>query len=436
LDVLPDVVENLLRGVDLANRRLQIALDDEGRFNSRLHRAVVDKAQADKLPPIGPFRFFAHGLQEKWKESLVDSVVAASGEQYYPQAGSASSLSGPFAANAKRQRVMTLLDDRGRVHMVDNAGVKTWVATIPTDQIENPKRIHVLPDPWTHRWIAIVPEGLPRYWMIDSAANPDGDPIEASQFDLDDTNDSPVACVWAVKDGEPVLTIATVGSKLEVLYPPTERLQSDIAGTISAIAPTISDLGHCVSWNLIKSNGEIQEIEALRSAKAANQEVLVGQPKRLKFAPSTSAWGWGRSGDQGILLGLSQLPSGETGTILQTRLFEPRTRHSLSVRPEQCRILATTTLADGGMVWLSTAPNKVLHLNTAGNFAADQMSLGTRIFGAGLYPDGSNLRMVLAVGNEVNCWAIETPKIPEAPQAPPSGKEKESISPSEVKPRA
>lgn len=429
LGLLPDIIENLHRGVDIAKRRLQMALDDEERYISRLHRAIVDKAQAEKLPPIGPFQFMTHGLQPRWREKLADPIVAASAEHSYPQAGKPVDLEGPFATNAKRQRVMTFLDDVGQVHTVDNTGAKTLVAKIPTDQIENPKRIHVLPDPWTHRWIAIVPEGLPRYWLIDTAANPDGDPIDAIQIEFDEKEESPSAFVWAVRDGDPVLAIATSRSKLEVLYPPRERFRSDLVGEVAAIVPTINDFGHCESWNLVKSNGEILEIEALRSKNAVPPNL---QNRRLKFLPNQSSWEWGRNGKEGVLLGMSQLQSGETGTVLQSRQFEPRMTRALSVRPEQCRILSATTLPNGAMYWLATAPNRLLHLNTADNFDADQMSLGTKVFGAGIFPEGTNLRMVLAVGNEVNCWSIEIPKAASSVSAGESARgEKEAISPSE-----
>ena len=431
---LPDLLESLHRGIDVASRRLQIALDDNEQFNSRLHRAIIDKAQADKLPPIGPFPFSAHyPFQENWRESFADPIVAASAEAYPAQTGYRIEQSGPFVANAKRQRLMSLLDDRGQVWTVDNTGIKSLVAKIPTEQMDSPKRIHVLPDPWTHRWIAIVPEGLPRYWMIDSAASTEGDPVEASQFELETPEDSPTAFAWTIKDGEPILAVATSGSKLEVLSPPKERLTSDIVGTVVAIVPTINDLGECESWNLIKSNTDIQEITPLRSKSKANDNGANLFPTRVRFAPFPSTWGWGRNGNQGVLVGMSLLPSGESGTIMQSRLFEPRTRRSLSVRPEQCRFLSTTTLPNGAMYWLASAPNRVLHLNTADNFIADQMSFGKRVFGAGLYPDGDNMRMVVAFGNEVNCWFIGVPK-PVTQAGSPANIEPESVTPAE-KPR-
>lgn len=405
---IPDIVESVLRGEKLAKRRIQIALDDEERFNSRLHRAIIDKSQADELPPIGPFQFFDHRISANWAEPFPETIVAASGEHTFPQPANRNNPGGPFSTNAKRQRVMTALDELGHVYVVDNTGTKTWIATIPPGQMENPKRIHVLPDPWLHRWIAILPEGLPRYWLIDTAANTNGDPIDATQFELDDKNESPSAFVWAIKDGEPMLAIATTSSRLEVLSPPDDRRVSDNVGSVAAIVPNLNDLGECEGWYLIKSNGDIQDIEPLRSQKSTvGSSTANTPPKALLFKPNTSPWTWGRHGSQSFLMGISQLPSGETGTVVQSKLFEPRMLHPLSVRPEQCRILSATTLADGALFWLSTAPNRVLHLNTADNSAADQMALGTKIFGAGLYSDGVNLRMVLAVGTEVNCWTIE-----------------------------
>ena len=128
-----------------------------------------------------------------------------------------------------------------------------------------------------------------------------------------------------------------------------------------------------------------------------------------------------------MLLGMAKLPSGEAGTILQSDQFVPRLRHPLSVRPEQCRILSTAMMFDGSLYWLSTAPNRVLHLQNADGFVADQMSLGKRIVGAGIYPDGSNARIILVVDKEVNCWSIALPKANTQPgpnnATPPSDRE-------------
>ena len=68
----------------------------------------------------------------------------------------------------------------------------------------------------------------------------------------------------------------------------------------------------------------------------------------------------------------------------------------------------------------------MLHLQTADGFDVDQMCLGKRIAGAGIYPDGKKLRVVIAVDTEVNCWTIELPEPPSAPgleNVPPPARE-------------
>lgn len=433
LDLIPNIVEDLQRGVDIASRKLQDAIDDEARFNSRLHRAMVEKSQTEKLAPIESFSFTYHKPKEAWHVSFSDTIIAASGEHFHPQVGIPNTAVGLFEADAKRQRVMTVLDELGHVYSVDNSGVKNWIANIPIDQADKAKRIHVLPDPWTHRWIAIVPEGLPRYWLIKPSASSENDPVDATQYDLDQS-ESPVAFAWTVKDSVPSLTIATSLSKLRVLDPEAQKRFSAETGAIASIVPSINDRGEVLGWNAIKTDGEILEIEDLRSRSSpASEEPGIPLSKRLTFMPEPCQWVWGRNRNQGLLLGMAQLPSGETGTILQSRFFEPRLRHPLSVRPEQCKIHSAATLPDGSLYWLSTAPNRVLHLQTADGFVADQMSLGKRIISAGLFPDRNNMRVILAVDREVNCWSIEIPIVTPSPvpaKVPATG-DREAISPSE-----
>ena len=432
LRFIPEIVDELQRGVDIASRRKQQELDDESMFNSRLHRAIIEKSQAEKLPPISSFPFSNHLIKDQWKVAFENSIIAASAEHFYPQTGVTVDGMRLFAESAGTHRIMTILDDTGRVYAIDNKGEKKWIANIPTDQAMNPKRIHVLPDPWLHRWIAVVPEGLPRYWLIDSAANPDSDPVDATQFDFEDQDESPVAFTWAVRNGEPVLVIATNASKLDVLTPLENKRFSSKAESVVSIAPSINERGEAYSWNLIKTNGTIEELEFLRSKGTEGDQSTSAQVKRLSIIPQPSAWEWGRYRNQGVMLGMSHLPSGETGAVLQSRFFESRLRHPLSVRPEQCRILSSATLQDGSFYWLSTGPNRVLHLQAADGMSGDQMSLGTRIFAAGVFPDGGNLQTVLAVEREVNCWSVMIPKntVP-APEPRSEASEGEAVSPSE-----
>ncbi len=427
LDLIPNVVENLQLGVDIASNRLQNAIHDEARFNSRLHRSMVDISQTERLAPIESFTFTYHKSKEAWHVAFDETIIAASSEHFYPDVGTPDEATGLFAPKSKRQRITTVLDELGRVYSVDNSGMKNWIANIPIDQADNAKRMHVLPDPWTHRWIAIVPEGLPRYWLIDPTAVPNEEPVDATQYDLDE-DESPIAFAWTVKDGEPTLTIATSSMKLRVLDPQTKKRFSADTAAITSIVPFISDRGECLTWIVVKTDGQIEELEDLRSKSfAASDESILSRIRKLTFIPRASAWVWGRSRNRGVMLGLAQLPSGETGTILQSRLFEPILRHPLSVRPEQCRILSAATLVDGSFYWLSTAPNRVLHLQTGDGLVADQMSLGKRIVTAGIFPDDSNLRVVLVIDKEVNCWSIETPKPAPAPEMVPAVGDREAV---------
>ena len=412
LGFIPNIVEDLQRGVDIASRRLQLAIHDEARYNSRLHRAMMDKSQTEKLLPIDEFPFAFHEPKEMWHASFSESIIAAGSEHFYPQVGQPDGAVGLFADNSARIRVMTVLDENGNVFCIDNSGSKTLVATLPTDQAANPKRLHVLPDPWTHRWIAIVPEGLPRFWLIDGTTSTGNVSTEATQYDLDE-NETPTTFAWTVKDGTPSLTIATSADKLRVLDPQTQKRFSSPTTPIASIVPIINDRGECVGWNAIKATGEIEELLDFRSSSFPLTGVE--QPTRLTFIPQVSVWEWGSHQKQGLLLGLATLPSGEVGTILQTRSFEPLLRHPLSVRPEQCRVLSSTRAMDGTLYWLSTAPNRVLHLQTADGLGVDQMCLGKRIVGAGIYPDGKSLRVVFAVDTEVNSWLLALPEPPAVP---------------------
>ncbi|HUP77233.1 MAG TPA: hypothetical protein VM260_01640, partial [Pirellula sp.] len=308
-----------------------------------------------------------------------------------------------------------------------------WIANIPIEQADNAKRIHVLPDPWTHRWIAIVPEGLPRYWLIDASASSDSEPVDAAQYDLVE-NETPIAFTWTVKDNAPSLTIGTSSLKIRNLDPQSGKAILGEAGAIASMVPSINDRGEVLGWNAITMTGEIREVENLRSSSSnSSDESGTPQLKNLPFSAHPSEWVWGRHHSHGLMLGMAQLPSGETGTVLQSRLFSPILRHPLSVRPEQCKIHSIATLSNDSLCWLSTAPNRVLHLQTADGNVADQMSLGKRIISAGLFPDQKNMRVIIAIEKEVNCWSIEPMVVnsPPVPASVPAPNNREAISPSE-----
>ena len=437
LDNLPIIVEELQKGVNRAMRSRQSSLDDESRFASRLQRVIVEKSKADEVGPIASFPFMFHPLTEAWHASFDAKIIAAGGEQFYPQKGRTLVTPDLFATNAPLARLMTVLDELGNLTILDSVGNKRVIASIPIEKADNAKRIHILPDPWAHRWVAIVPEGLPRYWLVEMPANlfdrPKVVPVEAIEFPLGE-NESPIAFVWTVQGNKPSLSIATDASKLHVLDPEQSKPFKGSAVNVAAIVPTLNDRGECIAWNVVDFDRQITEIEGLPSddVSSTNERAETTAIKKLPFAPELGAWTWGRSRERTLMLGMAQLPSGETGSILQNSKFEPLLTHPLSVRADQCRNLSSTILANGNFYWLSTAPRRVLHLQTSGQGYADQMSLGKPILSAAIFPDGDQLRMVVAVDNEVVCWKV--PVTLPTPMAAPATSGPESVSPSE-KPR-
>jgi hypothetical protein len=328
---------------------------------------------------------------------------------------------------------MSVLDENGYVQTVNSAGEKAKIAKLSVERADGAKRIHVLPDPWTHRWIAIVPEGLPRFWIVESPADSDAsssaEPPEASEFSLD-PNESAVATAWTLNGKKSSLSIATDASSLLVFDPVESQAKRSATGPVIAIVPTLNERSEPIYWNLVDSQGNLTEILNLpgdgpASASGGSGNIKV---KQLPFVPSSSNWTWGRQADQPVVVGMTMLPTGETGAVVQTRSFEPKLFHPLSVRPEQCKILSSTTLPNGAFYWLSTAPNRVLHLQTLGGIP-DQMSLGKKVLGASVVPDGSGLKLVLASENDVSCWKLTIPP----PPKPPATSQPEAVSPSEKK---
>ncbi|MCU0709478.1 MAG: hypothetical protein MUF23_14405 [Pirellula sp.] len=81
----------------------------------------------------------------------------------------------------------------------------------------------------------------------------------------------------------------------------------------------------------------------------------------------------------------------------------------ITVRPEQAKLLSSVRLPDGTLYCLATGPNRVLHLFTADLQIMDQVCFNSRILGGALYADGSDLRLVVALDNEVSAWFIDVP---------------------------
>ena len=283
-------------------------------------------------------------------------------------------------------------------------------------------RIHVSPDPWAHRWIAIVPEGLPRYWLAEMpdnwAQNNNAEPVDATEFTLAET-ESPTCFAWTVQRGKPSLTLATDASRLVVLDPETSKSSKGDATNVATIVPSLNDRGNCIGWNVLDFERNLIPIENLPShnSTADNEESSISIGNKISFTPELGAWTWGRNRDGALMLGLAKLPSGETGSKLQTGKREPLLTHALSVRAKQCRILSSTSHPQGRFYWLATAPRPVLHLQTMDGDSPDQMSLGKPILGAAIFPDGDMLRLVIAVDSEVICLKVSIPSIQPVPES-------------------
>jgi hypothetical protein len=86
--------------------------------------------------------------------------------------------------------------------------------------------------------------------------------------------------------------------------------------------------------------------------------------------------------------------------------FKSLSTQSLATRPEQCRLLSSISSKTGAFYFLLTAPNRVLHLQTIGGKAPDQMSFGRRIFGGSINALDDGVRIVVAMDGEVSSWTV------------------------------
>jgi hypothetical protein len=411
LGVLPSLLKTLQSEVDPAARTLQQSLDDQSRYVSRLHRAIIDKTQVDKLSPIEPFPFTFHqSPRPDWYVPFESKIIAAGGEQYHAKLGSSDSPPIAFSKLESPVRVMTVLDEKGQIFTIDSAKKVKQIATIPMEKANNATRIHVVPEPWNHRWIAIIPEGLPRFWIIDTDLVSEENVQDATEYELK-ADESPVAFAWTALGEKTSLAVSTDKSRLVVFVPGATKLMSADSSNAIAIVPSLNKYGECVDWSVCDVSGKLTPIGELPSSFKQEQGVI-GQ---LSFVPLKGTWTWGRSLGKPVILAMADLPSGEAGTILQYQDGSyPSSAHPLSVRAEQCRILASTTLKNGSFYWLATSPRRVLHLQTNDNYYRDQMSLGKPILGAAIFPDDANLSMVLAIEGLVSGWTVKIPPPPAA----------------------
>jgi hypothetical protein len=303
--------------------------------------------------------------------------------------------------------MMTGIDESGGIFTVDQSGEKSLVSSIPIELATNAVRIHIRPDPWTHGWVAVIPEGLPRFWFFMAPKRTTGAwvPTEAVQIKLDE-GESIESSMWATKDGSPILCMTTNKSRLRMFEPTTQKLtnsklESNVVSMVGVI-PQLDVDANCVGWSSLWSDSALDPLAGMS---------LNSQTQQLMFRPEFGNWVWGVGRQGPNLVALRKLESGETGSIQLDRSYKPLFSTALSVRPEQCRLLSAATVDKNQFYWLAAAPNRVLHLQTRDGGLPDQMSFGERVFGATILPYGSKLKLIVALEKEVSCWTL-SPKSP------------------------
>jgi hypothetical protein len=410
--VLSNVVQLLKEGVDLAAREIQGAVHDEARYASRLHRNILNKEQIENMQQmhqeIAPFPMMNHDMERDWVLKLEQSLAAAGGELYLPHiAPDAMLAEDVFAKKDNAYRMMTGLDESGGVFTVDQSGEKSLISSIPIELATNAIRIHIRPDPWTHGWVAVVPEGLPRFWFFVAPVKTTATwtPTEAVQIKLEE-GESIESSMWAMKDGLPILCLTTNKSRLRMFEPTTQKLtnsklESNMVSMVGVI-PQLDMDANSVGWSSLWSDSALAPLAGM-SLKSETQQLL--------FRPEFGNWVWGVGRQGPNLVALRKLESGETGSIQLDRFYKPLFSTALSVRPEQCRLLSAATIDKNQFYWLAAAPNRVLHLQTRDGGPPDQMSFGERVFGATIVPHGLKLKLIVALEKEVSCWTL-SPKSP------------------------
>ncbi len=414
---IPDLVARIDAKEDLASRQLQQDADNQARYIAALHRVALDKRETSKLEPIREFQFALHGMRRDWRVPLSNPSISAGGAWYPTMAtGTSTPTNYPFVGNA-RSVVMASVDELGQVHVVDELGSMRVIGRIEPDQADGAERIHTAIDPWSHQWLAIVPEGLPRFWMLpirpagseSDALGISATPPLATTYNTQDM-ETPVALAWTAIGQEPVLTIATSASRVLVFNPKTEqRLEASGEPSI-AIAPGIDALGSVAEWSAVVCDGQLTRIRTLAGAAGSLTDTPIDvRLDRLTFEPKPGMWLWGRHGNDAITLSLAGLPSGETGVVVCNMAHEPLHSRPITVLPEQSRLLSAARLPDGTLYGLAYGPNRILHLFTADLRMMDQVSFNARILSASLFVSGSDLKLVVALEDEVSAWSLDVP---------------------------
>ena len=404
-------VPSLVKGDDLATQAIRIAVDNEARYSALLHRFALSKDELKKLPSdyqeIAAFPFFFHEMKQDWKITFEDGIVAAAGELF------SSGLDKPVVEPDKihsvgypSTRVLTVLDDVGNLWSIDQRGNRTIVATLPVESTENAKRFWIYPDPWKHEIIYIVPEGLSRFWfaVAPRTVPKEWKPLQVDEFPLP-ANETIVNAAWVLADNEPAFCLMTSSSRVIAINPTTQASSTPVddakpKAAITSIVPKLNAKSSPDAWAVVRADGSIEYVES----KIPGSEL--GSPAPLMFKPDVGPWLWGASPVGPRLVGLAKVPSGETAAVVLDESFKSLSTQSLATRPEQCRLLSSSTSKTGAFYFLLTAPNRVLHLQTIGGQAPDQMSFGRRIFGASINALDEGVRIVVAMEGEVSSWTV------------------------------
>ncbi|MCE2810981.1 MAG: hypothetical protein LW850_11310 [Planctomycetaceae bacterium] len=417
---IPELIGKLRAQQDLASRQLQQDLDNQARFIGALHRVAIDKDQITKLPEINEFPFAMYGMRRDWKVDFEAPLVSASGV-WYPEASlDASTQSTPS------QIAMVTLDEDGRLQSIAFDGTKKFFSKIETEQADGAKRLVTTIDPWSRKWIAVIPEGLPRFWIapLDS---PNNAPGLATAYNTQ-AAESPVCHAWIpqANDGNLLrgskLAVGTSQSRLMMIDPSSEqRFDATFREPPVGFVPGLASDGKLSQWDVLYGDGTLHKISNLsqHGIEASLGGTIEARLEQLAQKPIGGNWFWGNhtparaQTTQGSLaeIYLGKLPSGETGIITSNHLHQPLANRALTVRAEQSRLWGSARLKDGTLMGLASGPSKILHLFSADYRLFDQASFGTKVFGAALIGWQEDLKIVVALEKEVSCWSIDVPNM-------------------------
>ena len=272
---LPELVGRLNDAQDLASRQLQQDADNQSRYIAALHRVAIDKDQAAKLPPIREFQFSTYGMRRDWKVEFTSPLVSAGGAWYPDRA-----LSEGISKLAPNGIVMAGLDEDGGVHAVQLDGTVRLCAKIDTEQADGAKRIATTIDPWSHQWIGIVPEGLPRFWVC--PAGPANDPAGPATTYNTQESETPTCYAWITSaTGKPTasidqiaIAIGTTASRLLMVEPKSEkRLDAVYRENAIALVPGLTADGLVDEWDVLFADGSLHKIANLIGDKIGRAHV-------------------------------------------------------------------------------------------------------------------------------------------------------------------